>query len=246
MQLICLILIIILYVSARSCSDEEKEHTKSPVTFSDEKSHIPESLEFDQRALEKSPQKNSLGIAYLYLESHAEETWTTLYQQYKSDLENGIAENVRNLKNVKRKNKNDYVAILKGLDYFREPMPRSAFVIQSNPSSYRYSTSPLEIKTAANANYVVKLVDVATKETEILFFVPANSRYEVQVPSGEYELRYMSGDTWYGEKILFGKDCSCAAADKTFYFSYGSGYTVTLYKVLNGNLRTSTLDATDF
>lgn len=81
-------------------------------------------------------------------------------------------------------------------------------------------------------------------------FVRSGSTVKVEVPLGAYELRYASGETWYGYQYRFGQDTAYSKADKIFDFHHtGSqihGYTVTLYKVPHGNLHTSTINANQF
>ena len=73
---------------------------------------------------------------------------------------------------------------------------------------------------------------------------------EVEVPLGTYEVRYASGESWYGYEYLFGPGTSYSKADKTFTFKVVgnqiSGFTITLYKVSHGNLHTSTISPTEF
>lgn len=106
--------------------------------------------------------------------------------------------------------------------------------------------SPFEIKSVYGANYLLKLVDWNTKAPVMTIFVRGGQTTEVDVPSGTYEIRYASGTTWYGEAHLFGPGTSCSKADSKFSFSPGNGYTITLYKVANGNLHTSYMSANEF
>ena len=73
---------------------------------------------------------------------------------------------------------------------------------------------------------------------------------KVKVPFGTYEVRYASGDTWYGYEYLFGPETSYSKADKAFTFEFDgnqiSGYTITLYKVTNGNLSTKKIRPNEF
>jgi hypothetical protein len=59
---------------------------------------------------------------------------------------------------------------------------------------------------------------------------------------GTYEVRFASGDLWYGYEHLFGPGTTYSKADQSFHFrddgSQVSGCTITLYKVQNGDFRT--------
>ena len=73
---------------------------------------------------------------------------------------------------------------------------------------------------------------------------------EVEVPLGKYEVYYCYGDTWYGEKYKFGSQTLYAKADDIFEFYENNegvyGYTLTLYRVSNGNLDTESIKESQF
>jgi hypothetical protein len=110
--------------------------------------------------------------------------------------------------------------------------------------------APFEIKAAQGSHYLLKLVDAYTHAPVLDVFVRSGTTVEVEVPLGTYEVRYASGETWYGYEYLFGPETSYSKADKTFTFEIiGNqirGFTITLYKVARGNLRTSRIKPTDF
>jgi hypothetical protein len=110
--------------------------------------------------------------------------------------------------------------------------------------------APLEIRAAQGSHYFVKLVDTSTQTAVLTLFVRGGNTEKVDVPLGTYELRYASGEKWYGYEQLFGKDTSYSKADNTFRFHVDNdsvnGYTVTLYRVANGNLRTSRIGRAEF
>lgn len=110
--------------------------------------------------------------------------------------------------------------------------------------------APFEIKAAQGSHYLLKLVDAYTKVPVLTVFVQSGSMVKVEVPLGTYEVRYASGDAWYGYEHLFGPSTSYSKADKTFTFEVDgnqiSGFTITLYKVAHGNLHTSGIRPTEF
>jgi hypothetical protein len=81
-------------------------------------------------------------------------------------------------------------------------------------------------------------------------FVRGGTTVEIEVPLGTYQLKYASGKNWYGTTHLFGPETAYNKADTPFRFYIEgqriSGYTVTLYRVQDGNLRTSQLNPKDF
>lgn len=110
--------------------------------------------------------------------------------------------------------------------------------------------APFEIKAAQGSHYLLKLVDAYTYSPVMTVFARSGTTVEVKVPLGTYEVRYASGETWYGYEYLFGPETSYSKADKTFTFEVEgnqiSGFTITLYKVANGNLHTSGIRPTEF
>ncbi len=123
------------------------------------------------------------------------------------------------------------------------PMPTQAYYIVE--PRYRCN-STLKVNTSSDANYVIKVVSASNDELIMMCFVPAGISQEIGIPSGVFELRYTSGTTWYGEKDLFGPNASYAKADRVFDFREWEGYEITLYRVANGNLRTSNIREEDF
>ena len=73
---------------------------------------------------------------------------------------------------------------------------------------------------------------------------------KLKVPVGTFVVKYAAGDKWYGHWHLFGPTTSYTKAEGTFSFRYNgdqlSGYTITLYKVRSGNLRTSRIRPNEF
>jgi hypothetical protein len=110
--------------------------------------------------------------------------------------------------------------------------------------------APFEIKTSAGGNYLVKLEDAYDGSDVMDIFVRGGDTVQVDVPLGTYVVKYASGDTWYGYDYLFGPDTSYSRAESTFAFSQQgyevSGYTITLYRVVNGNLSTKTISQAEF
>lgn len=110
--------------------------------------------------------------------------------------------------------------------------------------------APLKINTSYGSNYVVKLKDYYTKEPVMTIFVRGGNEIETKVPLGNFEITYASGDKWYGYDNLFGAETEYSKADEIFSFrdtGYQiNGYTITLYRVSNGNLRTTNINKSNF
>lgn len=116
--------------------------------------------------------------------------------------------------------------------------------------SAKDKVAPLQIRSSSGSNYLVKLNDSTTGQPVMSVFVRGGQTEEIEVPLGTYVVKYASGDQWYGYTHLFGPSTQYSKADRTFTFSFNgyqySGYTVTLYKVRDGNLSTSRIGAGDF
>lgn len=111
---------------------------------------------------------------------------------------------------------------------------------------------PLEIVTSPGNDYFVKLVDNITNAERIGIFVKGGQRIEVEVPAGQYRMRYASGETWRGMQHLFGPGnmTSYQASSDIFNFNisggYYNGYTIELIRQVGGNMDTRSISASSF
>ena len=146
----------------------------------------------------------------------------------------------------------------------RQTTTYPAQVLPGNGAVLTYTTreciAPLEIRASPDSHYLVTLADNYSnpKEPIMAIFVRCGMTANVDVPLGNYEFCYASGDTWYGYKDLFGPNTGYSKADKVLDFQRTehqvtggteyqvTGHTVTLYKVINGNLPTSPISADYF
>lgn len=134
----------------------------------------------------------------------------------------------------------DKSAIRDLLSEYEQTRPYSGTVVGA------IGSSPFEIKTPSGSDdYFIKLVN-SYNGNQIGIFVRGGSTYEAYVPPGTYTLRYACGKKWYGSRLLFGLDASYSKSNQTFSFERGSGYTLSLTRVLHGNFSTNTMDAKDF
>lgn len=110
--------------------------------------------------------------------------------------------------------------------------------------------APLEIVTSQGLNYFVKVVDWKTKEQILTAFVRGGDYFETHLPIGSYEIRYASGDSWFGPVFDFGEGAVYAKCDDRFDFtrtiSGYNGYTVELIRQVGGNLETLPIGDGDF
>lgn len=123
-----------------------------------------------------------------------------------------------------------------------------------NGESRVYTSSeriaPFTIKTSGSDSYFVKLKDVYTNETVMDIFVRGGNTVETDVPLGTYRIEYATGERWYGYQHLFGERTGYSKTDQSLNFRQDyngvSGFTISLYKVANGNLQTSYLNPSNF
>lgn len=131
------------------------------------------------------------------------------------------------------------------------PIPRTGPLSMKVQFFLAKQTAPLKVVAPiTGGHYVVKLTEVSHHEDATLFFLRAGETLETSVPLGAYNLRYANGDTWYGEKELFGPTTRCAEAEGTFVFStngnYAEGHEIELIKQVGGNLETDPIPLSDF
>lgn len=127
------------------------------------------------------------------------------------------------------------------------PVPDSGEVLYHDQQD---RVAPFTIETSGSGYYVVKLKDHISGVDVLCVFIHAGDTVDVDVPLGDFDLFYASGDVWYGLKCLFGDATVCSKSTSLFDFSeidgYVSGWTVTLYPVYNGNMQTVSIGIDEF
>ncbi|HBJ36802.1 MAG TPA: hypothetical protein DDZ51_19010 [Planctomycetaceae bacterium] len=117
----------------------------------------------------------------------------------------------------------------------------------------RESAAPLEIRTrVGSGNYYIKISRIIGSRLVLskTAFIRDGETLNTTMPVGDFEIRYAVGKNWYGTERFFGKSTSYAKADDVFSFRETlqgySGFTVELYRQVNGNLETEPLSADEF
>lgn len=109
---------------------------------------------------------------------------------------------------------------------------------------------PLTVEVTDENSYYIFLDSTTTQYNDMAFMVSPSSSAEVLVPLGTYEIYYASGETWYGEEVLFGSSTSYNKCEGTFDFyddgEYYQGWTLELYMQDEGNMDTEIISAEDF
>jgi hypothetical protein len=106
--------------------------------------------------------------------------------------------------------------------------------------------SRLTIKTSPGGYYFVKLEDSVTARPVMTFFMRGGETLQQAVPEGEFVLKYATGDTWCGEQALFGAKTATSQADRIFKFADDRSITIELVSKKDGNLRTRSIDRSQF
>lgn len=138
-----------------------------------------------------------------------------------------------------------------------QSLPRVALPRTGLTDSFTTSLKParLTIKTPYSDNhYFIKLVDVSNDNAVLTAFIRAGESLTLGVPIGSFELRLATGIQWFGEAYLFGKSTSYFQTDEVHQFTQQvmenvistSHITISLTKVLNGNLDTNEISPNDW
>ena len=146
---------------------------------------------------------------------------------------------------LRRHVKNDYHTTRQSIK--EQPLPSSGTIKRFTVSQ---PLAPFKISASQGDNYLLKLVNYTNDDTILTVFIRSGSTIEIDVPLGTYEVRYACGKTWYGYKNLFGPNTDYSKADRLLNFKMVGnqfrGFNLTLYKVRDGNLVTSKIDASEF
>ncbi len=124
------------------------------------------------------------------------------------------------------------------------PTPEHGVLSTKYKETRRNPLAPFKIDLSQCSEddfYFIKLLDYNTKEVKQTVFMHPKTTLEIDLPLGDYELRYCYGSVWYGYDELFGTPYGgYAKTDDKFSCTqdakYVYGHTVSLYNVPGGNL----------
>lgn len=112
--------------------------------------------------------------------------------------------------------------------------------------------APLTVSTSGDTNYyiVLKPIDGEARSNGGMSFLVTGTSAEVDVPLGTYAIYYACGADWYGKTHKFGEQTEYFKCNETFEFTSDGemvyGWTLTLYKVSNGNMTTDEVPESSF
>lgn len=111
-------------------------------------------------------------------------------------------------------------------------------------------TAPVKIHAPLTNSCYVYFKHDKDSRNDFSVYVEANTTVNVKAPLGTYELYYATGETWYGAEYLFGFGTNYYKTDSIIkmYTSgkYVYGLELTLYGVVDGNMKSEPIDSSDF
>ena len=132
-------------------------------------------------------------------------------------------------------------------EYIPVSLPENGQILYENGWD---RVAPFSVVTRGEDNFLIKLKTSTGTQDILTFFVRAGETVEIDVPLGNFTLYYATGETWYGENILFGESTLYYKADDLFDFyeedGYVNGWTVELYMQNDGNLSTQSIVPSEF
>ncbi|UNU73543.1 DnaJ domain-containing protein [Moraxella nasovis] len=109
-----------------------------------------------------------------------------------------------------------------------------------------YGDTYLQIKTNRHYHHLIKIIDANNHREVAWYFVRRGDIINLNLPIGEYIVKYAYGNAWFGYDNLFGDDTMYAQVDEILDFYSYQSYELDLMRQVNGNLRTSIIDKSQF
>jgi hypothetical protein len=123
------------------------------------------------------------------------------------------------------------------------PFPDTGVLFSGSDSS---AFAPLRVNAAEGDPTYVKVYSTGGELVKTVFIKSSDS-ITFYLPKGSYILKYATGSSWYGEEEMFGENGIYQKAETTLEMTTeGNGYEITLQKVANGNLDSSSESKSGF
>ena len=111
-------------------------------------------------------------------------------------------------------------------------------------------TTPFQVRAAAGGQYFIKLVNVADEGDVIFLYARGGNTLDVAMPVGTYRMRFATGPTWHGDKVLFGPQTTYWSAEQTVAFrnprSGPAAVAIEISGQRGGRMRVSSIDRNRF
>jgi len=112
----------------------------------------------------------------------------------------------------------------------------------------------LNVVTPQGGHTFVKVESWDTGSPVATLFVHSGMKASVNLPPGSYRIKFAVGETWYGNKYLFGPPTQCSVAKEPCTLNVSptangqqfDEITIELQKQINGNLETKPINVEDF
>lgn len=130
-------------------------------------------------------------------------------------------------------------------------LPRTGVFHSYFRKSDSRTLAPLKISTSGNnINYFIKVVRSDTERVVETIFIRGGDTAITHIPLGSYRIKYADGRIWYGTKLLFGPSTQYIEANQLFKFDIEgdkvAGFSLELWKQINGNMETRTIPRSAF
>jgi len=107
------------------------------------------------------------------------------------------------------------------------------------------------ITSDEGAYYYIKLKPTGDAGGDIVFYLDKNTTFETMVPLGIYELLFAVGNTWYGDKELFGPYATYLKTNTLYEFYIDDndvvwGLSQDLKRHVLGSLHSQPVDPSEF
>lgn len=125
----------------------------------------------------------------------------------------------------------------------QEPKPLPETGETNQP--HLYGPADLQIRVGHEYHYLIKITD-KNDYAVAQYFLRSGDVLNIGLPAGEYLVKYAYGRKWLGYDDLFGDDTMYAQVDEILDFYNYQSYELELIQQVNGNLRTSSIDKSQF
>lgn len=125
----------------------------------------------------------------------------------------------------------------------QEPKPLPETGETNQP--HLYGPADLQIRIGHEYHYLIKITD-KNDYAVAQYFLRSGDVLNIGLPAGEYLVKYAYGRKWLGYDDLFGDDTMYAQVDEILDFYNYQSYELELIQQVNGNLRTSSIDKSQF
>jgi hypothetical protein len=139
----------------------------------------------------------------------------------------------------------------KRLDPAEMEFPQSGTTILYQPGTDSTAKLTVISEDRNTDNCIVKLEDWRTGVPVLELFIKAEQSAEVpNIPLGEYRVKTLCGNKWYGRAKLFGANSTASISETSLiFYKRGDqyfGHTLNLNHSINGNFKTVPLSSNSF